>query len=106
MKSAYRLWVTSAEKDAMVRILTSCGGQVTAAAPTTTTTVELPPPPPPAPTTTEAPRPLVPAATPDGGSAYYRNCSAARAAGAAPLRVGDPGYRAGLDRDGDGVACE
>ncbi len=37
---------------------------------------------------------------------YYPNCSAARAAGAAPIRAGDPGYRAGLDRDGDGVACE
>jgi hypothetical protein len=40
------------------------------------------------------------------GSAYYRNCSAARAAGAAPLYTGDPGYGPHLDRDGDGVACE
>ena len=39
-------------------------------------------------------------------SAYYRNCGAARAAGVAPLYVGQPGYRAELDRDGDGVACE
>jgi hypothetical protein len=38
--------------------------------------------------------------------AYYANCSAARAAGAAPIHAGEPGYRAGLDRDGDGVACE
>ncbi|WP_262387046.1 excalibur calcium-binding domain-containing protein [Streptomyces sp. TRM49041] len=37
---------------------------------------------------------------------YYRNCDAVRAAGAAPLHRGSPGYRAGLDRDGDGVACE
>jgi hypothetical protein len=37
---------------------------------------------------------------------YYRNCDAVRAAGAAPLRMGQPGYRRGLDRDGDGVACE
>ena len=37
---------------------------------------------------------------------YYKNCSAARAAGAAPLYRGDPGYRPALDRDGDGVACE
>lgn len=37
---------------------------------------------------------------------YWRNCSHARAAGAAPVRVGDPGYRAGLDRDGDGIGCE
>lgn len=37
---------------------------------------------------------------------YYANCAQARAAGAAPLRRGDPGYRAGLDRDDDGIACE
>nr|BFD96132.1 hypothetical protein KitaXyl93_74920 [Kitasatospora sp. Xyl93] len=41
-----------------------------------------------------------------GGDAYYANCSAAKAAGAAPLHRGEPGYRAGLDRDGDGTACE
>lgn len=40
------------------------------------------------------------------GSTYYKNCSAARAAGAAPVRVGDPGYGRHLDRDGDGVGCE
>ena len=38
--------------------------------------------------------------------AYYRRCADARAAGVAPLRVGEPGYRSGLDRDGDGTACE
>ena len=37
---------------------------------------------------------------------YYANCTAARAAGAAPLRRGQPGYRAAMDRDEDGVACE
>ena len=37
---------------------------------------------------------------------YYANCAAAKAAGAAPLRRGQPGYRAAMDRDGDGVACE
>jgi hypothetical protein len=36
----------------------------------------------------------------------YANCAAARAAGAAPLTTGDPGYAAHLDRDGDGIACE
>lgn len=39
-------------------------------------------------------------------SIYFANCAAARAAGAAPLRRGDPGYRSGLDRDDDGRACE
>lgn len=40
------------------------------------------------------------------GGAHYPNCAAARAAGAAPLYRGRPDYRAALDRDGDGVACE
>ena len=41
-----------------------------------------------------------------GGTVYYENCDAARAAGAAPVHRGDPGYGAHLDRDGDGSACE
>lgn len=40
------------------------------------------------------------------GEVYYPNCSAARAAGAAPVRRGQPGYGKHLDRDGDGVGCE
>jgi hypothetical protein len=43
---------------------------------------------------------------PEDDTVYYANCAAARAAGAAPLYRGDPGYRSGLDRDKDGVACE
>ncbi len=41
-----------------------------------------------------------------GQTAYYRNCDTARAAGVAPLHVGEPGYREPLDADGDGIACE
>jgi endonuclease YncB( thermonuclease family) len=41
-----------------------------------------------------------------GSEPYYPNCAAARAAGVAPIKRGEPGYRAGLDRDNDGVACE
>lgn len=37
---------------------------------------------------------------------FYANCSAARAAGAAPVYRGEPGYARRLDRDGDGVGCE
>jgi endonuclease YncB( thermonuclease family) len=44
--------------------------------------------------------------TPSGESVYYANCAAARAAGAAPLHRGQPGYRAPLDGDHDGIACE
>ncbi|MDG5748548.1 excalibur calcium-binding domain-containing protein [Qipengyuania sp. XHP0207] len=40
------------------------------------------------------------------GDIYFPNCSAARAAGAAPVRRGQPGYGKHLDRDGDGVGCE
>ena len=49
-----------------------------------------------------------PAPQPDADAdadAYYANCDAVRAAGKAPIRRGQPGYRAGLDRDGDGQAC-
>jgi endonuclease YncB( thermonuclease family) len=37
---------------------------------------------------------------------YFGSCAEARAAGVAPLREGDDGYRPGLDGDRDGVACE
>jgi len=46
------------------------------------------------------------AARPSNSSVYYPNCAAARAAGAAPIYRGQPGYRPALDRDNDGVACE
>ncbi|KRG71683.1 excalibur calcium-binding domain-containing protein [Pseudoxanthomonas dokdonensis] len=36
----------------------------------------------------------------------YANCAEARAAGAAPVRRGQPGYGAHLDRDNDGIGCE
>ena len=39
-------------------------------------------------------------------SVYYPDCRAARAAGAAPIERGSPGYRSALDRDDDGTACE
>ncbi|MFK4300848.1 hypothetical protein ABH892_000947 [Paenibacillus sp. RC254] len=39
-------------------------------------------------------------------SVYYKNCTAVKKAGKAPLYKGDPGYRLALDRDHDGIACE
>ncbi len=80
---------------------------------TTTTTVAAPPNPAVAETNTRTPVPaLAPTPTrtatpqvPSGGTPY-RSCAAARAAGAAPLYRGQPGYSSDLDRDGDGVACE
>jgi hypothetical protein len=41
-----------------------------------------------------------------GPGVYYYRCDEARAAGAAPIYRGQPGYRPGLDADGDGIACE
>lgn len=41
-----------------------------------------------------------------GGGGVFRSCAQARAAGAAPMRRGEPGYNPSLDGDGDGVACE
>ena len=55
----------------------------------------------PAPAPTAAPKP-----PPAASAQYFDNCTAARAAGAAPVRVGDSGYGRHLDRDGDGVGCE
>jgi hypothetical protein len=52
-----------------------------------------------------APSTFAPAPTPARGRAFA-NCTEARAAGAAPVRRGDPGYGPHLDRDGDGVGCE
>jgi hypothetical protein len=48
----------------------------------------------------QPPPPAAPAAV------TYKNCDEAKAAGAAPIRRGEPGYRPSLDRDGDGVACD
>ncbi|MDR6597693.1 endonuclease YncB(thermonuclease family) [Saccharothrix longispora] len=76
--------------------------------------VAAPPPPAPVPVPPPAPAPApvppapepAPRPDPPANAAYYANCAAARAAGAAPLYAGQPGYRSALDRDGDGVACE
>lgn len=57
-------------------------------------------------TTTAPPAPKPTATTEEPEAAYYASCKAAKAAGVAPLHRGDPGYRSGLDRDGDGTACE
>jgi hypothetical protein len=69
-----------------------------------------PPPPPPAPKTTPKPVPpprtQQPAPPKPPAAAYYANCTAAKAAGAAPVYRGQPGYGKHLDRDGDGVGCE
>ncbi|HEY7009563.1 MAG TPA: DUF1524 domain-containing protein [Jatrophihabitantaceae bacterium] len=91
VKYRYRLWVTKAERAAMQRVLRACPRQNvprTAAGRAAPAPAKATPTPPPS------------------SSVYYANCTAVRAAGKAPLLKGQPGYRAALDRDGDGVACE
>jgi hypothetical protein len=72
----------------------------TAAAPSDPATTGAPPPTATAAPTTSATMTASPARV------YYASCAAVRASGKAPLRKGQPGFRAALDRDGDGVACE
>jgi hypothetical protein len=128
VKATYSLWVTQAEHDAMARILADCSGQLAptneqapvAAAPAPAPAAAQPAPvaaapapaapapvaaaPAPAPV---APAPVVQAPAPVAPAAvYYANCTAAKAAGAAPIYAGQAGYRAALDRDSDGIACE
>ena len=125
VKATYGLWVTQAEHDAIARILGDCAGQLAptnqqapapvAAAPAPAAVAPAPAPAAPAPAPAPAavapapvaPAPVAPApAAPAPAAAYYANCAAARAAGAAPLYAGQAGYRPALDRDSDGVACE
>jgi micrococcal nuclease len=91
----------------------TCNGQTSTAALAEPTKAAVPPTlapsRPPAPTTAPTQRPVVPASPPTAvspGAPYYKNCAAARTAGAAPLRRGQPGYRPQLDGDSDGIACE
>ncbi|MDQ0692236.1 DUF1524 domain-containing protein [Arthrobacter sp. W4I7] len=117
VKAAYSLWVTQAEHDAMGNILAGCSGQpaptnqqapaaasspAPAAEPAPVVAAPVSAAPAPA-----AAAPAVPApAAPAPAAVFYANCAAAKAAGAAPILAGQAGYRAGLDRDLDGVACE
>lgn len=48
---------------------------------------------------------LIRARPPQEGD-HWSRCARARAAGTAPIYIGEPGYRDELDWDGDGVACE
>lgn len=98
VKQRYRLWVTSAEADAMRHILDGCPAQA------------LP----------DGPVPPRPTAVPDASTGVstspapgtpgvdrpYDTCAQARTAGDAPVYRGEPGYSSDLDGDSDGIACE
>ncbi len=80
----------------------ACGGQETSPAPGDRGSGTSLDPSRPKPT----PAPMKQASGERGGATYYENCAAARAAGAAPIEEGQPGYGRHLDRDGDGTACD
>jgi hypothetical protein len=103
VKGKYGVWVTAAERDAMIRVLTACPSMVLPASGSVPIVAAL---------SRSAPKPApalvqpAPVPQPIAGSVYYENCTAARAAGTAPIMRGEPGYASKLDRDNDGVACE
>jgi hypothetical protein len=104
VKAKYGLWVTAAEKEAMVRVLDRCPSQrritdTTHAAVISPVNVNVP---------DHTPHRTAPKVRQNfaGATVSYENCTAVRAAGAAPIYRGQPGYASHLDRDGDGVGCE
>ncbi|WP_342022715.1 DUF1524 domain-containing protein [Arthrobacter citreus] len=101
VKANYRLWMTQAEHDAAAGVLATCPDQ---------------------PVPTAGPAVSVSGNAGNAGSAgnggntgvsraqpesapVYANCTAVKAAGAAPIRPGDAGWDPKFDGDGDGVGC-
>ncbi|GAA4663097.1 GmrSD restriction endonuclease domain-containing protein [Arthrobacter cryoconiti] len=109
VKAAYNMWVTQAEHDAMARVLTLCSGAQTSTTPPPPAPAPAPAPAPqpaPAPVPAPAVAPIAPAPPAIGPQPFYKNCSAVRAAGKAPIHKGDPGFLSKFDGDGDGIGCE
>ncbi len=107
VKDKYDLWVTAPERAAIERVLASCPSQVLTPdtwGAATAVDHDISDPADSRRDRVPAPAPAAPVAGDD--AVYFRNCDAARAAGAAPVRRGDPGYGSHLDRDGDGSGCE
>ncbi|MFD1213779.1 DUF1524 domain-containing protein [Arthrobacter sp. GCM10027362] len=91
VKAKYGLWMTRAERNAIAEVLSSCPKE-------------------PVPSAADAAKRTADSAAAAAESApstvFYQNCTAVKAAGAAPIRAGDPGWDTKLDRDGDGVGCD
>jgi hypothetical protein len=97
-KAKFGLSVTTSEKDAITRVLGTCPEfpvPLDSGSPLQVSNKISEP-------------PSSTGTTGSGGAAgnSYENCDAVRAAGAAPIHQGEPGYDTNLDGDGDGVACE
>jgi Protein of unknown function (DUF1524)/Excalibur calcium-binding domain/Protein of unknown function (DUF2510) len=108
VKTKYKLWVTAAEKEAMLRVLATCpdqklpkpGPQPTIAS---NTGGQAPTKQPAAPTTPK-PKATAPTAKTDP---QFRTCGDANDAGYGPYYEGqDPEYDWYQDRDQDGIVCE
>jgi len=135
VKVTYGLWMTQAERNAIATVLSACPneplpGGVVANVPVRTTAAATTPAPAPRSTAAPAPKPApvpapavvvpapvpvpVPAPVPDPVPApapapdvFYQNCTAVKAAGAAPIYPGDPGWQDKFDgNDNDGIGCE
>ncbi|WP_233496157.1 DUF1524 domain-containing protein [Geodermatophilus sp. TF02-6] len=83
VKAGYGLWVTRAERNAAATVLSDCPGEPLPGSGGGATPRSAPP-----------------------AEVSYADCAAVRAAGAAPIHRGDPGWRDTFDGDGDGVGCE
>lgn len=106
VKSSWGLTVTTSERDALGQMLDTCGpaGAVWprgGGAPIASPAPEVS-----GGSTGGGASTAPPGGSPPPADVYYANCTAARAAGAAPILRGQPGYRSALDRDNDGIACE
>lgn len=105
VKRRYGLWVTSAERAAIVRVLDTCpgqglpsGGVIRLGGGRTETVAAAPAP--------VAPKPSA-AAPASGTDPRFGTCREANAAGYGPYRRGtDPEYDWYQDRDHDGLVCE
>ncbi len=85
VKAGHGLWVTRAERNAAATVLAGCPDE---------------------PLPGDAPADAAPQAAPAPAGTAYADCTAVRAAAAAPIRRGEPGWRDAFDGDGDGVGCE
>jgi hypothetical protein len=112
VKLKYDLWVTAAERDAIAKVLAACPDQVLPGGEGTVAGFR------PAPVPREA-QGEVPesapgaggsateaAAPPAGSAVSYATCADVEAAGAAPIKAGEPGWDEKFDGDGDGVGCQ
>jgi hypothetical protein len=120
VKYTYGLWVTAAERDAMVSVLSTCPAEPLPAG-SAVPPVTVPGTGPGTGAGTVPAGPVDPAAGAPGPGAGppagatdappaavvpFATCAEAWAAGAAPVHAGDPGYAGHLDGNGDGIGCE